>query len=155
MFVPVDQGHGWGFRYFHTAWIALPVLAAAGAADTDMRPFVVGCALLTLAFGVGFRAWQIYNFVGHQLAQVPAYAGTERRIVILNPTFGYYSGDLVQNDPWLRETEVRMITRGSQEDEAMMREHFPAMHRVYEDKYGAVWSAAAVYLHDRRGHRPK
>ena len=28
-FVPFDQGHGWGFRYFHSAWMTLPVLAAA------------------------------------------------------------------------------------------------------------------------------
>src|SRR2546430_11346262 len=29
LFVPYDQGHGWGFRYFHSAWMTLPVLAAA------------------------------------------------------------------------------------------------------------------------------
>jgi hypothetical protein len=27
--VPVDQGHGWGYRYFHSAWMALPLLATA------------------------------------------------------------------------------------------------------------------------------
>ena len=29
LFVPFDQGHGWGFRYFHSVWFALPVLAFA------------------------------------------------------------------------------------------------------------------------------
>ena len=27
--VPVDQGHGWGYRYFHSVWMALPLLATA------------------------------------------------------------------------------------------------------------------------------
>ncbi|MFL6602972.1 MAG: hypothetical protein ACJ8R9_16810 [Steroidobacteraceae bacterium] len=154
MFVPVDQGHGWGFRYFHTAWVALPLLAAGALARTssdtqsprifasdDARAFVVACALLTLVFGVGFRAWQMYDFIGTNLAQMPAYKGTEQRVIIVDPNFSFYGADLVQNDPWLRGAVIRMITRGSAEDEAMMREHFPNLHRVYADKFGTVWSA--------------
>jgi hypothetical protein len=143
-FVPVDQGHGWGFRYFHTAWVALPLLAAGGIRNEETRLFVVRCALMTLVLGIGLRAWQIHDFIARGLTQLPAYAGTERRVVFIDPTFSYYGADLVQNDPWLRSNEVRMITRGLADDTAMMREHFPEMHRVFHDFHGAVWSAAPV-----------
>jgi hypothetical protein len=156
LFVSVDQGHGWGFRYFHPAWAALPLLAAGALrkepaeaqtanlfASDDARSFVVGCALLTLVFGVGLRAWQIRDFIAHNLKQVPAYTGLERRVVIIDPSLSFYAGDLVQNDPWLRGDVIRMITRGSAEDAAMMRAHFPTLHRVYADRHGTVWSAAS------------
>jgi len=147
-FIPVDQGHGWGFRYFHTAWIALPLLAARGTSSEALRRFVITCALVTFVLGVGFRAWQIHAFIAHDLQQVPAYTGTERRVVILDPKATYYGVDLVQNDPWLRSNEVRMITRGPQNDAAMMQKFFPAMHQVYADRYGTVWSAAGSARHE-------
>jgi hypothetical protein len=153
MFVPVDQGHGWGFRYFHSAWIALPLLAAGAVARTadgsqragffagdETRGFMVACALLTLVFGVGFRAWQIHDFMAADLAQLPAYTGTERRVVIVDPNVSFYAADLVQNDPWLRGDVTLMITRGDPDDATMMREHFPDLHEVYADKFGTVWS---------------
>jgi hypothetical protein len=141
LFVPMDQGHGWGFRYFHSAWLALPILGAAAVRDEQTRALVVGCALLTLVFGVGFRAWQVHDFIADDLAQMPAYAGTERRVIILDMTTDYYGADLVQNDPWLRGDVIRMISRGRADDEAMMRAHFPGMHRVYSDVHGSVWSS--------------
>lgn len=164
LFVPLDQGHGWGYRYFHSAWLALPILAAGALTrppasiesrelsrmnvwacmfeDGQTRTFTVTCALLTLVMGVGFRAVQMHDFIASDLQQVPAYAGTERRVVLLDPRFSFYGQDLVQNDPWLRGDVIRMISHGPTADAAMMREHFPGMHRVYRDPFGAVWSMA-------------
>jgi hypothetical protein len=166
LFVPLDQGHGWGFRYFHSAWLVLPLLAAGvlkrrptnthGAVfESDAtRAFIVECCMLTLVFGIGLRAWQIHDFIARDLEQVPAYTGTERRVVILDPTASYYGADLVQNDPWLRTNATRMITRGPQEDEDMMREYFPGLHRVYADQYGSVWSAASAHTPTHRSAAP-
>ena len=36
--VPVDQGHGWGYRYFHSAWMALPLLATAALFRPATKP---------------------------------------------------------------------------------------------------------------------
>jgi hypothetical protein len=156
--VPVDQGHGWGYRYFHSAWMALPLLATAALfrpahvhiggsrarlfEDGESKAFVAACMLLTLILGVGFRAWQIEGFVALDMSQVPQYAGTERRIVILDTTHSFYGGDLVQNDPWLRESEIRMYSHGAPADERMMAQYYPELHRVYADGYGTVWSRA-------------
>jgi hypothetical protein len=155
LFVPLDQGHGWGFRYFHSAWAVLPLLAAGALtnrpADTrgalvfendETRTFIAGCCVLTLVFGIGLRGWQIHDLIAHQQSQVPAYTGHERRVVILDPTLAFYGADLVQNDPWVRANATHMITHGSREDAQMMRQYFPGLHRVYADHYGSVWSAA-------------
>jgi hypothetical protein len=153
MFVIADQGHGWGYRYFHSAWFALPILGAAAfaprspgfgesqsAQDGLALTFVVATALLSLFAGIGLRAFQMRTFIEGHDGQVPQYMGTERRVVILNPSSAYYGADLVQNDPWLRSDVIRMITHGAAADEQMMRENFSAMRRVYTDEYGSVWS---------------
>jgi hypothetical protein len=152
--VPVDQGHGWGNRYFHSAWMVLPILGAAAftpsavksensqlALDADAIRFVVACALLSLVFGTGLRALQMHSFIAEHERQVPQYQGTERRVVILDPKFTSYGFDLVQNDPWLRGGVIRMITHGEAQDAQMMHDHFKEMQKVYQDKFGSVWSA--------------
>jgi hypothetical protein len=73
--------------------------------------------------------------------QVPAYAGTERRVVLIDASHSFYGQDLVQNDPWLRGNVIRMISHGETADATMMREQFPNMRRVYQDSHGSVWSA--------------
>jgi len=161
VFFPLDQGHGWGYRYFHSAWMALPLLATAatfrpvetsGATsqkraglfeNADTRLFITTCALLTLVFGVGWRAWQMQQFVYNQITQVPQYHGTERRVVIISDSFSFYGADLVQNDPWLRSKVIRMYSHGAAADATMMAQAFPEMRKVYADPYGTVWSTGA------------
>ena len=90
--------------------------------------------LLTLIFGVGFRAWQMQDFMARDMSQVPQYTGTERRIVILDGRRSFYGADLVQNDPWLRGNEIRMYSHGAAADEQMMAQYYPELHRVYADR---------------------
>jgi hypothetical protein len=160
-FVPVDQGHGWGYRYIHSAWMALPLLATAalfqpvarrGEArtvqsdpagtfeDAGTRAYLTACILLTLVVGVGWRAWQMQDFIARDLSQLPRYAGTESRVVIVDTRSSFYGADLVQNDPWLRGPVTRMISHGEAADSTMMARYYPTLHRVYADRYGTVWS---------------
>jgi hypothetical protein len=158
--VPVDQGHGWGYRYFHSAWMTLPLLATAALfrpasaprepnspawlfEDCKTKSFVAACIVLTLIFGMGFRAWQMQNFMTYDLSQVPQYKGTERRVVILDGRSSFYGADLVQNDPWLRGKEILMYSHGAASDQQIMTQYYPELHRVYADRYGAVWSQAS------------
>jgi hypothetical protein len=153
--VSADQGHGWGYRYFHSAWIALPLLAAgalypipgaasrgAGFDDEGVRAFVVACAVLTLFLGVGFRAFQMHSFMAADVKQAPAYTGKERRVVMIKTQHTFYAGDLVQNDPWLRGNEIIMMSHDAESDAQMMQQYFPSLHMVYADSHGTVWSAA-------------
>jgi hypothetical protein len=161
LFVPFDQGHGWGFRYFHSTWMALPILAAGALTrlpnpvqrgrtffeDSATLTFFVACALITLVVGNGFRALQMRAFIEQHQSQIPAYLGKERRVVIIDPSLSSYrldlsyGLDLVQNDPWLRGPVVRMITHGAAADSDMMHGQFPHMRVVYTDQFGSVWSA--------------
>jgi hypothetical protein len=163
IFFPLDQGHGWGNRYFHSAWMALPLLATAALfrpaglnqaphdtraslalifEDSETKSYVVACILLTLVFGVSFRAWQMQAFMAADLNQLPHYRGTERRVVIVDYETSFYGGDLVQNDPWLRGNVIRMLTHGPAADTQMMAQNYPTWHKVYADRFGTVWSQA-------------
>jgi hypothetical protein len=168
LFFPQDQGHGWGYRYFHSAWVALPLLATAALyrpadksdtqtdaaapaqsgvfGDQATKSYVATCVLLTLVIGVGFRAWQMQGFMASDLKQLPNYKGNEHRVVIIDSRFSFYGADLVQNDPWLRGNEIRMFSHSAAEDAQMMQQNFPLLHMVYADRYGSVWSTAPSQL---------
>jgi hypothetical protein len=113
------------------------------AGNNDLHVFIVGCALLTLTLGVGLRAVQIRQFISDDLAQVPAYGGTGRHVVIIDTRFSSYGADLVQNDPWMRGSVIRMLSHGTVEDAIMMRAYFPEMRRIQANRYGTVWSVGA------------
>jgi hypothetical protein len=121
-FVPVTQGHGWGDRYSHSAFGVLPVLAAAwmcsspaqGNRDTAFLPMVAKATLLSLLLATGLRAWQIGAFMNDHLAQLPPYPKDRPAIVFVGK--GYYSRDLVQNDPWLRTQPWVFASRGKDVD---------------------------------------
>ncbi len=162
-FFPADQGHGWGSRYFHSAWIALPLLATAALfrpvamgeesrtpkttlarifEDSETRAYLTACILLTLVFGVGWRAWEMQGFLAYDLNQLPHYRGSERRVVIVDTGYSFYGADLVQNDPWLRGNVIRMYSHGAAEDKEMMSQNYPSWRKVYGDRFGTVWTAA-------------
>ncbi len=161
--VPVDQGHGWGYRYFHSAWMVLPLLSAGALArlparmqpsaqapngflgrlteDSGVRTYLVACALLTLTLACGLRAVQVRDFMSSQMTSRPAYAGTERQVVILEHSSGL---DPTRNDPWLRGNAIYLFSHGQAADAAMMRANFPGLHAVFSDSQGSVWSTAPV-----------
>lgn len=163
LFVGADQGHGWGFRYFHSAWLVLPLFATAflfapmagnrparmnvgsapSAAEADARTYLIACALLSLFAGVGLRAFQVREFMDNHLGQVPHYKGTEPRVVVMAPV-GFYPYDLVQNDPFLRRPVVYMVDLGEQAVAGAIQRHFPRYHVVYRDDHGEVWSGAPI-----------
>jgi len=152
LFVPVSQGHGWGFRYFHSAWFVLPLFAAAaiagpsgsgvsgGAARSGIvGRYVQGAALGGLLVITPYFVWQVHGFIEAHLAQLPSSDHGRPRVLIISPFMGYYSQDLVQNDPFLRDPVIRMITHGRKNDEAMMARHFPELELLSRDYRGSVW----------------
>jgi hypothetical protein len=154
LFVPPDQGHGWGYRYFHSAWLVLPLLGAAAlswpagskrepaADDGEMTSFVAASALLMLVIGVSVRAGQMREFMNDHLAQLPAYSGSEPRVVFIDPQYSFYGVDLIQNDPFLRGTLVQMLYSSAEGNTKLMEQLHPGFRKVYFDQNGEVWSAA-------------
>jgi hypothetical protein len=153
LFIPADQGHGWGFRYFHSAWFVLPVLAAAvlrpnsamqSSSGFDKARFVAGASIGGVLLMLPFYAAAVHSFIGDHLAQLPVARQGRPRVTIINPGVGYYAQDLVQNDPFLRDPVIRMVTHGRKNDEAMMTRYFPHLSLLSSDYRGSVWGYPAA-----------
>jgi len=138
-FVQFDQGHGWGYRYFHPAWIVVPLLAVKALETPALRSYAAACAVLGLVLLTPLQAAQMEHFIARHLAQRPSSSGGEARVVIIDPRAGYYPWDLVQNDPFLREPVVTLLSRGAAADAAMMAVYFPGTQPLSAGSQGFVW----------------
>lgn len=136
LFVPFDQGHGWVYRYFYPAWAVLPILAGAAVAGpasgresaserggwtlATVTGALIALSLLVL---VPLQLCQVKEFVTVQMAQVPR-PGTvnqaQRTLVLLKPMEGFYLMDMVKNDPFLRSSEMRMVSMGPEQDARLL-----------------------------------
>lgn len=138
--IPFDQGHGWGYRYFHSAWGVLPVLAALGmiklAAVEGPRVLrqMALLALLSLVAANALRFVQMGDFMAEHLAQFPPRVEAARRIVLHNGD-GYYAKDLIQNDPWLRGSQIVFLVENKADKEKILK-HFPAAQVASKNIYG-------------------
>ena len=105
---PHEQGHGWGFRYLHSAY-GLLTLAATGGAVTLIRAgaqsavtrAIVAGAAFALLVQIPYRVHEITTLV-RPLAQASRFiSGQQCDFVIVNTDDFWYSWDLIRNDPWL------------------------------------------------------
>jgi hypothetical protein len=156
LFVPADQGHGWGFRYFHSVWFVLPLFAAAAlvpasrTTNTAMRRmdhvvrYAQGAAIGGLLVMTPYFAWQVHRFIEGHLAQLPHASSGETKVIIVDPDYGYYAADLVQNDPFLRGPVVMMVTHGVDEDRQVIEHYFPGLSKLSSDYRGSVWGRPDV-----------
>jgi len=141
-----DQGYGWGVRYLHPAFGALPVLAAAAIVlvrdptlGLALRRYAASAALLSLVLATSLRWAQIHAFMEDQLSRRPPFEKGARQIVFVFRDYNYYTQDLVQNDPFLRDPVIFMLSHGRRNDYLMMRRYFPNAHQVLDTQYGHVW----------------
>jgi hypothetical protein len=142
-FVPFDQGHGWGFRYFHAAWGALPLLAAGGLQQMEIRAplrrLAMAAAVCSLVVCTPLRFRQVRTFMDAHLSQLPAIAGEGRKVVFVDVNRGSYTVDLVQNDPFLEADRWILISFGELADGDFMRASFPRAKRSAIGPLGSVW----------------
>ncbi len=151
-FVPFDQGHGWGYRYIHSAWFVIPVLAAIalsrapGVPGAELRHMAAWGAALSLVFSNGLRLAQVESFIHRHLDQVPPLAQPVSRerpeVVFVNLATGLYTQDMVQNDPFLRAPRIAMVYDSRGNVAALMARKFPAYVRTAEGGWGELWTAA-------------
>lgn len=147
MFVPFDQGHGWGYRYIHYAWIAFPLLAAhalradiSGVGETRRVRIVTALVLTSLLIAIPLRMWQIHAFIANDLAQLPVIpAAATKTITFIRPNVGFYTIDLVQNDADLHSNHVRMLSSGDQNDARLIQALYPGSHIVAATAAAATW----------------
>ena len=143
--VPFDQGHGWGYRYIHSAWFSLPVLAAlllVRIEDGELRAMGAWGIVLSLVLANALRLVQVEGFVAHHLEQVPPLTrAVEREIIFIDLSKGLYTQDLVQNDPFLRSPRVIMVYRDAGTIARFMAQRFPSYYKRESGRGGERWSA--------------
>ena len=146
--VPLDQGHGWGYRYLHSAWFVLPVLAAIAlgraSADAEWRNMVGWSVVLSLVLANALRLAQVDTFMARHLNQVPPLATpahpSQPQIVFVDPNSGFYTRDMVHNDPFLRGARITMVYDGRDQAAALMARRFPDYTRRAQEKWGELWT---------------
>jgi hypothetical protein len=153
-FVRFDQGHGWGYRYLHSAWFVLPLfgalaLARDGGTDDhqELRSMAGWATALSLVAATGLRLVQTESFIAGQLRQVPpltrAADPARPEVVFMDMRRGFYLQDLVQNDPFLRSPRILLVYRGPEEAQALMSARFPGYRREAAGPWGEHWVKSA------------
>ncbi len=128
--VVVDQGHGWGYRYFHSAWGVIPVLAGCAFTERKRPParlvaFAGAAAVLSLGVLLPFQMRQIESVISEHSAQIPPPRRPGNNVYFVSPGAGFYLGDLIQMDPALRQTDLLLATRGEALDRELVRQNWP------------------------------
>lgn len=141
-FFPQDQGHGWGYRYFHSAWGALPLLAALpllSAGREHLERIVLWTAMASLLVAVPLRLAQVRSFIHRHLAQIPAAPDARREVVFVRPDRGFYSLDLVENDPFLRGRRLTLFSHGDAADADFASRLHPKPTLAVNGDVASVW----------------
>lgn len=148
--VPFDQGHGWGYRYFHSAWGTLPVLAAFAMRDDQTKrgrvaliKTVGAIAIASLLFGNALRFYQVDTFIERHLAQIPAQPSANRTITFIQLKGGYYRRDLVQNGPLLSNRDLMMVDMGHDRNSAVADGFSHSAELIAKGEWGERWSIDA------------
>ena len=149
MFIPASQGHGWGYRYFHSAWVALPLLATVllvtlNTEGKDLKNYVGVVTILSLFFCTPLRFFQVERFVDRHLKQRPPLGkvSSDKRLICFidpAPLNGYYKADLIMNDPFLRDPVIFFAGRGIDKDREMVRKRFPNARLLGLYNFDSVW----------------
>jgi hypothetical protein len=139
-FVRFSQGHGWGNRYFHSAYGSLVLLGALGLApvraDDDapaahasrlVRAAATVWTFMALLVLVPHRVFQVHEFMTGYLAQLvntKDLEGTFVSFVRAGPP-GFYVQDLIRNDPDLRGNSLVAVSHGRRADEEFLKRVLP------------------------------
>lgn len=146
LFVNFDQGHGWGYRYFQSAWGAVPILAACAMAaqpeDQRLASFAGAASILSLLLIVPFQTHQIGHIISRHLSQLPAPRRPGNNVFLVNPSGGFYVADMIQVDPSLRTPDLLLVSHGSRRDAEFMRHNWPDATEIASGPWGQQWYLA-------------
>ncbi len=141
-FVPYDQGHGWGYRYFHSAWFVLPLLAAGfvGGAQAPLIRKMWASALVAAStvimlpvylVGTGMIVWKIVD----QLP--PASSVAPLRLTFVYRDRGFVA--VVQNNPLLNGGDIFLLGGNPEDDARIAKALSPEARIVAQTDVGVMW----------------
>ncbi|HEX3949688.1 MAG TPA: hypothetical protein VHW95_07555 [Steroidobacteraceae bacterium] len=147
LLVRFDQGHGWGYRYFHSAWGVIPILAACAMrqrspANMKLISFGGATAILSLLIMVPFQLNQIAQFISAHLAQIGSPRRPGNNIFFIHPLGGFYVADMVQFDPLLRDPDLYLVSHGAQLDAQLVDQNWPTAIKISSNRAADQWYIA-------------
>ena len=130
VFFIFDQGHGWGYRYFHSAWGVIPILAGCAMAarkesNDRLTEFAGAAAILSLVLVLPFQMSQIDGIIARHSAQLPKPRRPGNNAYFVRGGGGFYTLDLVQTDPLLRGNDLILFSAGAESDADLRRRNWP------------------------------
>ena len=138
--IAMSGSHGWGYRYFFSAWSCLPILAAGLASDRSESVPAPGlgassrdasvadvlraaglAAVLSLAICLPVRLWQIHALITDHVSQLPPKpdsAGLVQGDIVsfIDPNKGYFRNDLIRNHPFFEHGPYVLVSTGFEND---------------------------------------
>lgn len=146
LFVSYDQGHGWGYRYIHPVWAALPLTAGLWMASTSasVRQWGAG-GLAAGMLATPVFLWQTQASIDDALSYRLAPQGPGDWVVFVSQTTGRYRTDLVQNADF-PATPLFLASRGQRADRALMARFYPDAVEAMQDARGSAWRLPAGRL---------
>jgi hypothetical protein len=144
LFVRFDQGHGWGYRYFHSAWGVVPILAGCAMADRPqvnarLISFAGATAILSVLFLIPLQAGQIERFISQHLAQLAPASRPGNNVYFIHPLGGFYVADMIQFDPLLRNKDLLLVSHGALLDMQLMQRNWPGAVKVSGGRTADQW----------------
>ncbi len=144
LFVRFDQGHGWGYRYFHSAWGAIPILAGCAMSDRSdpqrrLASFAGAVAILNFAVLMPFQMIEISKVISQHLAQLPPPKRPGNNVYFIHPRGGFYVADMVQIDPLLRNPDLLLVSHGADLDTRLMRRNWPNALKIASGPAAEQW----------------
>jgi len=144
LFVRFDQGHGWGYRYFHSAWGVIPILAGCAMTDRSdaarrLVSFAGAAAILNLLIVIPFQMHEISEVISQHLAQLPPPKRPGNNVYFIHPQGGFYVADMIQIDPLLRERDLLLASRGAELDSQLIRQNWPSAVKIASGGAADQW----------------
>jgi hypothetical protein len=144
LFVIFDQGHGWGYRYFHSAWGVVPILAGCAMeerSETKNRliSFAGAAAILSLLLLIPLQMSQIEHFISQHVAQLAAPKRPGNNVFLIHPLGGFYLADMVQFDPLLRNKDLLLVSHGTVLDMQLILHNWPGAVKVSSGRAADQW----------------
>ena len=113
VFFYLDQGNGWGYRYFHGTLACLIVVAIAGweslvklLGALRAKQFLVAGITASVAIQLPLRCFQVEAYIRPFAQTSEVIRASKVEIVGINPLDAWYSADLVRNDPFLEDRPI-------------------------------------------------
>lgn len=146
LFVRFDQGHGWGYRYIHPVWGALPVVAGLWISGAHGRAKQWGAAMLAAGLlATPVFLWQTQATLDSALSYRISPEGPGDWVVFVSQDTGAYVGDLVQNANGPGSPLI-LASEGERADQRVIAQHFPDAIQVMQDWRGSAWRLPAGRL---------